>query len=73
MWLQGHIASGKIRFREVPREQNTADAFTERWTSDAAKHFAGIEVLKLPESTARAVDKKKMYFHDNNQIAKLPG
>ena len=42
MWLQGHIASGKIRFRQVPREQNTVDAFTKHWTSDAAKHFAGI-------------------------------
>ena len=42
MWLQGHIASGKIKFRQVPREQNTADAFTKHWTSDAAKHFAGI-------------------------------
>ena len=41
MWLQVHIASGKIRFRQVPREQNTADAFTKHWTSHAAKHFAG--------------------------------
>ena len=73
MWLQGHVASGKIRFRQVPREQNTADAFTKHWTSDAAKHFAGISFEAFPESTARAVDEKKMHFHDNSQIAKLPG
>ena len=42
MWLQQHIASGKIRFRQVPREQNTADALTEHWTSDAMKDFAGM-------------------------------
>ena len=42
MWLQGQLASGKIRFRQVLREQNTADAFTKHWTSDAAKHFATI-------------------------------
>ena len=42
MWLQGHVASGEIRFRQVPREQNTADALTKRWTSDATKHLAGM-------------------------------
>ena len=36
------------------------------------KHFAA-RVLKPPVSTARAVDKKKMYFHVDSQIAMLPG
>ena len=44
MWLQGHVASGKIRFRQVPREQNNADAPDGHCTSDAAIHFAGTSV-----------------------------
>ena len=37
-----YIASGKIRFRQAPREQNTADALTKHWTPDAKKHVAGM-------------------------------
>ena len=40
--FEGHIASGKIRFRQVARGQK--HPLTQHWTSDAAKHFAGMSL-----------------------------
>ena len=64
MWLQQYISL-------LVRSDSDKCLETKHWTSDAMKHFAGM--MKPPVSTARAVDKKTMYFHVDSQIAKLPG
>jgi len=43
LWLQDHVQSGSVRMRQVPREQNVADAFTKHWGPDAHKHFCAIQ------------------------------
>ena len=39
LWLQQHVASGRITFEKIPRNVNAADTLTEHWSSDAKAHF----------------------------------
>ena len=47
MWLRGHVASESTTFFQVPSEQNTADAFINHWSAEAATH---VKVVRFEAS-----------------------
>ena len=39
LWLQEHVKSGRVKYRKIPRDINSADCLTKHWGPEAQVHF----------------------------------